>query len=197
MTSNVGARNITKGISLGFGNRDAALSGDKLREMVTGELKNLFRPEFLNRLDEVIVFDPLTRDQIVEIVDIMITNTRQQLALHGLELRLTDPARQFLADQGFEESSGARPLRRAIQRNIDDVLSEEILSGKWTNGDVIEAHLVEKTDDKAAHLAFEKVEGAKSDLSAFDLSDELSIDTGASTSASRSRKPVAAGGAAS
>ncbi|MCL2379650.1 MAG: ATP-dependent Clp protease ATP-binding subunit, partial [Coriobacteriia bacterium] len=191
MTSNVGARNITKGISLGFGVDRDGFSADQLREKITTELKDLFRPEFLNRLDEVVIFDALTKDQIELIVDIMLRTTQEQLALHGLSLRLTDQTRSFLADAGFDQGSGARPLRRAIQRYIDDVLSEELLQGKWESGDVIEAHLEEASDKKKAakkttsqsilddsaapdaRLRFEKVKGEVSDVSTFaDIIDE-------------------------
>lgn len=155
MTSNIGARSITKGTSLGFSVHKDEFNKDVLREKISGELKEMFKPEFLNRLDEVIVFDSLKEEEIYEIVDIMLSTTRKQLAGHGLVLELNEDARKFLAKQGYEQSSGARPLRRAIQRYIEDELSEEILAGKWTAGDVILATLA---DDK---LVFEKVEGAQ------------------------------------
>ena len=198
MTSNVGARNITKGVSLGFGMERDTFSADQLRERITAELKDLFRPEFLNRLDEIVIFDALSKEQIEEIVDIMLRTTQEQLALQGLSLRLTDDARKFLAGKGFDQGSGARPLRRAIQRYIDDVLSEELLEGKWKSGDLIEAHLEKpsaksKTKKKAAddyslclegdrddgsYLHFEKVKGEKSDVSAFSDIIKESIDAG-------------------
>ncbi|MDR1775873.1 MAG: ATP-dependent Clp protease ATP-binding subunit [Actinomycetes bacterium] len=192
MTSNIGARNITKGVTLGFSMERDEFSQDAVRDKVTSELKDLFRPEFLNRLDEVVVFDALTRDQIGEIVDIMIKTTQDQLALHGLLLQLTDGARNFLADHGFDKASGARPLRRAIQRYIDDVLSEELLSGKWEAGDVIEALF----DETAAEprLRFEKVEGAEGIQP---VVGDLMPDESASTrTKSRRRTPASAGSAA-
>ena len=208
MTSNVGARNITKGVSLGFGVDRDGFSSDQLREKITTELKDLFRPEFLNRLDEIVIFDALSKEQIEVIVDIMIKTTQEQLALHGLSLRLTDDARRFLADAGFDQASGARPLRRAIQRYIDDVLSEELLQGKWESGDVIEAQLEEATDaddqqdlqpssqsilevdfETGSRLRFEKVEGEVSDVSAFaDIINE-SIE-GSIHNTSRGKKVV-------
>jgi ATP-dependent Clp protease ATP-binding subunit ClpC len=161
MTSNIGARNITKGISLGFSIGRDEFSTDAVSEKVSGELKELFRPEFLNRLDEVVIFDALSKDQIVEIVDILMKNTAEQLALHGLLLRLTDTARQFLADHGFDKSSGARPLRRAIQHYIDDVLSEQLLEGRWETGDVIQADLAGESEgaDAGTKLVFTKLDG--------------------------------------
>jgi len=158
MTSNIGARNITKGTSLGFTSEKDEFSPEAVKNKVEGELKTLFRPEFLNRLDEVIIFDALTHEQIVEIVDIMIRTTQEQLALHGLMLELSDEAREFLADHGFDPASGARPLRRAIQHYIDDALSEGLLREKWAKGDVLRAVLTGEGEERA--VAFEKIEGA-------------------------------------
>lgn len=154
MTSNIGARSITKGTSLGFSvNRDE-FDKDILKDKISGELKQMFKPEFLNRLDEVIMFDSLSKDEIEQIVEIMLNSTRKQLATHGLVLQLDESAKEFLAKEGYEPASGARPLRRAIQRYIEDELSEEILEGKWVAGDVIEA------SQKDGKLVFSKVEGA-------------------------------------
>jgi ATP-dependent Clp protease ATP-binding subunit ClpC len=139
MTSNVGARDITKGKSLGF--TDQALGGlahETIKERVTGELKKLFRPEFLNRVDEVIVFHELTHEQISQIVDLMVSKLREQLAYQGVGIALTPEAREVLARDGYDASFGARPLRRAIQRSVEDPLSEEILAGQWVAGDVVE-----------------------------------------------------------
>jgi ATP-dependent Clp protease ATP-binding subunit ClpC len=139
MTSNVGARDITKGKSLGF--TDQALGGlahETIKERVTGELKKLFRPEFLNRVDEVIVFHELTHEEISQIVDLMVSKLRDQLAYQGVGISLTPEAREVLAKDGFDASFGARPLRRAIQRSVEDPLSEEILAGQWVAGDVVE-----------------------------------------------------------
>jgi len=215
MTSNVGARDITKGISLGFGVERDSFSSDQLREKITSELKDLFRPEFLNRLDEIVVFDALSQEQIESIVDIMLRTTQEQLALQGLSLRLTKDAQKFLAGKGYDQGSGARPLRRAIQRYIDDVLSEELLAGKWKSGDVIEAHLEEAPAKKAAkkeagaksarledddfesgtRLRFEKVPGEVSDVSAFSDIIKESLEAGVSTGATRpsSRRPKSSG----
>ncbi|MCL2746102.1 MAG: AAA family ATPase, partial [Coriobacteriia bacterium] len=217
MTSNVGARDITKGVSLGFGMQRDSFSSDQLREKITTELRDLFRPEFLNRLDEVVIFDALTKDQIKDIVDIMLRTTQEQLALQGLSLRLTEDAREFLAGKGYDKGSGARPLRRAIQRYIDDVLSEELLEGKWKSGDVIEAHLEkpsakEKSKKKAtkgdspsnrlendskdnSHLCFKKVKGEKSDVSAFSDIINESIEAGFTprNAGKSSRKPTRGG----
>ncbi len=155
MTSNVGARDIIKNTSLGFGPRTTeGLSYEDVKQRVTGELKTLFRPEFLNRVDEVIVFHDLSEPEIEQIVDLMVSRTRDQLMLHGMGISLTEEARLLLAKEGFDPALGARPLRRSIQRLIEDPLSEQILGGNWQAGDVIEAYV----DDDGA-LAFRKGEG--------------------------------------
>lgn len=155
MTSNIGARSITKGTSLGFSVHKDEFDKDVLKEKISGELKEMFKPEFLNRLDEIVMFDSLSSEEIYQIVDIMLGSTRKQLAAHGLLLELDESARSFLAEQGYEQASGARPLRRAIQRYIEDELSEEILAGTWQAGDVIEASCEDKK------LVFTKKEGAQ------------------------------------
>ncbi|MDO8987787.1 MAG: ATP-dependent Clp protease ATP-binding subunit [Coriobacteriia bacterium] len=165
MTSNVGARDIVKGQSLGFtvAEREGLAYGD-IKDRVTGELKKLFRPEFLNRVDEVIVFHDLTSEEIKQIVDLMMDRLRVQLSAHGLTITLTDEARDILAKEGFDPSMGARPLRRAIQRLVEDQLSEQILAGQWQEGDVIETYAVEGA------LAFCKGDG-KASLPATGSSD--------------------------
>ncbi|NTW28418.1 MAG: ATP-dependent Clp protease ATP-binding subunit [Coriobacteriia bacterium] len=140
MTSNIGARDIVKNKTLGFAPSSAggALSYDTVKDRVTGELKKAFRPEFLNRVDDVIVFHDLTPEQIEQIVDLMVDRLRDQLLLQGFGITLTAEARKLLAAEGFDSTLGARPLRRAIQRLLEDPLSEQILAGNWTTGDVIE-----------------------------------------------------------
>jgi ATP-dependent Clp protease ATP-binding subunit ClpC len=154
MTSNVGARDIVKGKSLGFV-VDAAdgLSHDELKTRVTGELKRLFRPEFLNRVDEVIVFDALKDEDIKSIVDLMISRLRDQLVVQGIGIQLAESARSLLAAEGFDPAMGARPLRRAIQRQVEDPLSEQLLAGQWNPGDIVE---LEAEDGR---IVFRKGEG--------------------------------------
>ncbi len=139
MTSNIGARDIVKGQKLGF-SADAGegLAYEDLKERVTGELKKVFRPEFLNRVDEVIVFHDLTHEEIEQIVDLMFDRLRDQLVAHGMGITLTAEAREFLGREGFDPALGARPLRRAIQRRVEDPLSEQLLAGQWEQGDIIE-----------------------------------------------------------
>jgi ATP-dependent Clp protease ATP-binding subunit ClpC len=129
MTSNIGAKDIARNISFGFGASDeeTGTSYEDMKERIMGELKKVFRPEFLNRIDEVIVFHKLTRDEIKEIIDLMVTRVRAQVAEHELQLELTDPAKELLAEKGWDPAMGARPLRRAIQRYIEDPLADEVL----------------------------------------------------------------------
>ncbi len=156
MTSNIGARDIVKNTSLGFAPATTdGLAYEDLKRRVTSELKTVFKPEFLNRVDEVIVFHDLTSSEIEQIVDLMISRTRDQLMLHGMSITLTDEARAFLAKEGFDPALGARPLRRAIQRAVEDPLSEQILAGQWSAGDVIETYI-----DADGQVAFRKGEGA-------------------------------------
>jgi len=155
MTSNVGARDITKGkTALGFSQSSGAgITHDTIKDRVTGELKKLFRPELLNRVDEVIVFHELTSDEIGSIVDLMVNDLRTQLFARGVGITLTPAARDLLAKEGFDPAFGARPLRRAIQRLVEDPLSEEMLAGQWAAGDIVDL------DAKDGALVFGKGAG--------------------------------------
>ncbi len=138
MTSNVGARDITKGKSLGFSEEDGRTSFERMSEKVKDEINKVFNPEFLNRLDETIVFHPLDRGHIAEIVGIMFRQVSERVEEEGLSLRRTDGATEFLVEHGYDEQFGARPLKRAIQRYVEDPLSEKILMGEIAKGDEIE-----------------------------------------------------------
>jgi ATP-dependent Clp protease ATP-binding subunit ClpC len=138
MTSNLGARDITKGKTLGFHPQDAGTTYEAMQHKVRDEIERAFNPEFLNRVDDIIVFHPLTREQIGEIVHIMLKDVRQRLHEEELSLKLTDGAIKFLVDRGFSDTFGARPLRRAIQRFLEDPLSEKILTAEFSVGDEIE-----------------------------------------------------------
>jgi ATP-dependent Clp protease ATP-binding subunit ClpC len=138
MTSNVGAKDITKGKSLGFAAADQRSTFDRIAEKVKEELNHVFNPEFLNRLDDVIVFHPLTRENIAEIVGILLKDVQKRLTEEELTLRLTQAGSDFLVKHGFDENFGARPLKRAIQRYIEDPLSEKILMAEFAKGDEIE-----------------------------------------------------------
>ena len=128
MTSNVGAQEIARNTPLGFAITDeTGTTYEEMKKQVMGDLKKVFRPEFLNRIDEVIVFHKLTRDQIKVIIDLLIGRVRTQVSEHELQLDLTDAAKELLVDKGWDPSMGARPLRRAIQRYIEDPLADEVL----------------------------------------------------------------------
>lgn len=138
MTSNVGAQRIKSELSIGFRMTESEEDSYKaMKEKVTEELKRTFRPEFLNRVDEIIVFHALNKEHITKIVDIMIIDLLKQLKEKDIELDITDKAKQLLANRGFDVEYGARPLRRAIQRLIENPLAEEILRGKWDQGTTV------------------------------------------------------------
>jgi len=138
MTSNLGAEQIRNNASVGFrSSQESGMSYEEMKNLVLTELKRHFRPEFLNRLDEIIVFHPLSRDEIKKIVDLMLTEEKKLLQERGIELEVTPQARDLIAEEGYDPDFGARPLRRAIQRLIENPLSEEILEGKFREGDVV------------------------------------------------------------
>jgi ATP-dependent Clp protease ATP-binding subunit ClpC len=138
MTSNLGARDITKGGGLGFHSQDSKSSYVVMRDKVKEEVERAFNPEFLNRVDDTIVFHTLTEEEIGKIVHILLKEVRERLKEGELGLRLTDSAIQFLVEKGFDVKFGARPLRRAIQRYLEDPLSEKILLAEFAAGDEIE-----------------------------------------------------------
>lgn len=139
MTSNVGARDIAATQTLGFSTSGAqGLSDVEINTRVMSELKKMFRPEFLNRLDEVIVFKSLTDEQLVQIVQLMVSDLRDRMIEQNMSINLTDAACRVIVKEGTDKTFGARPLRRAIQRLLEDPLSEEILEGKWTSGSIVE-----------------------------------------------------------
>ena len=150
MTSNVGAREISAPTTLGFSPEGkAGLSDKEIKSRVMGEVKKLFRPEFLNRIDEIIVFKSLTQEQIVEIAKLMVADLRERLIAQNTTINLTDDAYKLIAKEGTDAAYGARPLRRAIQRLLEDPLSEELLEGKWTSGSVIQANVSEDGESLA------------------------------------------------
>jgi len=144
MTSNVGAREIAQTQTLGFSSSSSkGLSDDEIRSRVMTELRKMFRPEFLNRLDEIIVFKSLTEDQIVQIVRLMVADLRERMIAQNMSINLTEEACKLIAKEGIDTTYGARPLRRAIQRMLEDPLSEEILEGKWGTGSIVDVDAVD------------------------------------------------------
>ena len=137
MTSNVGAREIAKPGTMGFGTGASQLGDKEIQSRAMGELKKLFRPEFLNRVDEIVVFKSLTGEQVRNIVDLMVRELRNRLIGEGMSIELTDAAKDLIAKQGTDPVYGARPLRRAIQTMVEDPLAEQLLEGRWHAGDIV------------------------------------------------------------
>jgi ATP-dependent Clp protease ATP-binding subunit ClpC len=154
MTSNLGTADLRKE-RIGFAKTSEDVTYERMKERVNEALKQHFRPEFLNRIDETIVFHELTRDEVTEIVDLMIRRVQNQLESQGLGLELTMAAKLMLVDKGHDPALGARPLRRAIQRMIEDPLSEKILWKEFRAGETI---VVDVEDDALAFRAIESIE---------------------------------------
>ena len=143
MTSNISSRSLDKGTSLGFHKDDLEMSHDRMQKDLKGDLKRMFNPEFLNRLSETVVFRPLDIDHIVNILDVQLLQINEQLIQQGLTLDVTMDAKRWLAEKGYDKSFGARPLKRALQKHLEDILSDEMLKGRFKNGGVIEVSLQE------------------------------------------------------
>jgi ATP-dependent Clp protease ATP-binding subunit ClpC len=138
MTTNLGTRDISKSLGLGFANSDDDMTNyERMKGKVSDELKSHFRPEFLNRIDDIIVFHQLTKPQIIQIVDLMLKNLDDRLQSKDMGIELTPAAKNLLAERGYDPLLGARPLRRVIQREIEDGLSERILFGELKAGEII------------------------------------------------------------
>ncbi len=152
MTSNLGTADLRK-TTVGFAKTGEAVTYERMKDKVMEALKSHFRPEFLNRIDEVIVFHELSRDEVIEIVDLMMKRVREQLEGQGLSLEITRPAKELLAQKGYDPTLGARPLRRAIQQMVEDPLSEKIL---WKEFRVGETVVVDVEDNQ---IVFRSVEG--------------------------------------
>ncbi|MEK7375565.1 MAG: ATP-dependent Clp protease ATP-binding subunit, partial [Candidatus Margulisiibacteriota bacterium] len=176
MTSNVGADLIRKQTSFGFLTRDdVGATYDRMKEQVLEELKKSFKPEFLNRIDESIVFHPITKEDLVKIIDIMIGELNQRLEAKGFFLELTKKAKEFVAEKGYDPKFGARPLRRTIENEIEEPLSEEVLRGNFSYGTRI------KIDLKDGKVAFSgkpnKKQPPKTENAAENKEPETSIKT--------------------
>ncbi len=150
MTSNLGTRDLRKR-SIGFSADSDEVTYEKMKEKVTDDLKKHFRPEFLNRIDEVIVYHELTLEEVKEIVDLMLVRVTDQLSSQGLDLVLSEAAKSFLATTGYDPELGARPLRRAIQQRLEDPLSEKVLLGEFDAG----ATIVVDLDEENQEMTFE------------------------------------------
>jgi ATP-dependent Clp protease ATP-binding subunit ClpC len=159
MTSNVGADMIKRQTSLGFNiprdEEKADLQAyDEMRKKLMDSLRRQFRPEFINRVDAIIVFRALSKEEITEIVDILLDRVRERLGEHNVELEVTQAAKEHFADEGYDPEYGARPLRRVIQNKLEDALSDGILAGRFEQGHVI---LVDFADGELTFTQKEKI----------------------------------------
>ncbi|MDR1620949.1 MAG: AAA family ATPase, partial [Synergistaceae bacterium] len=137
MTSNVGAKEATRGNPLGFGESVETLNWERMKKIIVDEAQKLFRPEFLNRIDETVVFRPLSRENLLRIVEIMLSDVRLRLEEQGIGIGVENEAKAMILDKGFQPKFGARPLRRAIQSMIEDKLAESVLAGKISKGTTV------------------------------------------------------------
>ncbi|MDG2200698.1 MAG: ATP-dependent Clp protease ATP-binding subunit [Phycisphaerales bacterium] len=154
MTSNIGADIIKGGQSFGFGKRDEVQDYDALKATLMSEVEKFFRPEFINRLDDTIVFRPLIKDDLYHIIDIELDKVRDRIRSKGLQLELDAEAKDFLIEKGYNPDFGARPLRRAISSYIEDPLAEALLGGEYASGHTIAVTYLEGAD----HLTFDKTD---------------------------------------
>ncbi len=144
MTSNLGTEFVKQGGTLGFLQKEASDEDRQAHEKIEKALKSTFRPEFLNRIDEIIMFSPLTKEQMMQIVDLQMKEVRLRLEEHGLTVELTQTAREWLASEGYDASFGARPLKRALQKYVESPLSVSLLSGEFVTGDTVIVDLNEE-----------------------------------------------------
>jgi ATP-dependent Clp protease ATP-binding subunit ClpC len=186
MTSNIGAASIAKNTTLGFtvADDEGGVSYDDMKNRIMGELKKVFRPELLNRIDEVIVFHKLSKEEIKSIVDQLMRRVREQMKVHEVSVELTESAKEMMVERGYDPTMGARPLRRAIQRFIEDPLADFILSRSLQPGstvlvdhvdgdDEVSLQVIEPVDVPDAPPAdLVPVEGGSSDESSDDQDDE-------------------------
>ena len=165
LTTNIGAELIKSGGRFGFGKRDDEATYEKMKDMLHKEVERHFRPEFLNRLDDVIVFKSLSREDLVTIVDYELRKVRERLSVeHKLQLELTEEARQFLIDKGYNPDFGARPLRRAIEQFIEDPIAEQVLRGAYKGAEKIAVKL--SGEGEESHLFFEPAAPSAKDVPA-------------------------------
>jgi ATP-dependent Clp protease ATP-binding subunit ClpC len=147
MTSNIGTRDLKKSGGFGFGTDTAKHTTEGIKSTIEEALKRVFNPEFLNRLDDTIIFHSLDKHHIMQIVDIQMRDLLKRVTAMGISIELTKPAKEFLADKGYDPAYGARPLRRALQKYLEDPVAEELLKGKYPEGTVIRAKVDKKNDE--------------------------------------------------
>jgi ATP-dependent Clp protease ATP-binding subunit ClpC len=174
MTSNLGTEFVTRGGTLGFAQHRSNDAERENTEKIEKALKGTFRPEFLNRIDDIIMFSPLTQEQMVDIVDLQMIEVHDRLQDHGLQVKLTEAARGWLAKEGYDPVFGARPLRRALQKYVESPLSIRILSGDFKEGDVVEVDVVDDSKivfNKEANTQKSAKKTAKKKASTSELPD--------------------------
>jgi ATP-dependent Clp protease ATP-binding subunit ClpC len=159
MTSNIGTRDLKKSGGFGFGEMSAKGDYGQMKSVIEEALKRVFNPEFLNRIDDTIIFHQLEKSHIIEIVGIQMRDIMKRTKAMGISIELTKQAKEYLAEKGYDPAFGARPLRRALQRYIEDPVAEEILKGKYPEGSTIKVRVSKKTGE----LKFSSIPPAKTD----------------------------------
>jgi ATP-dependent Clp protease ATP-binding subunit ClpC len=153
MTSNLGTEYVRKGGALGFVQSKATDEERESHDKIEKALKGAFRPEFINRIDEIIMFSPLSLEQMEEIVVLQMKEVQDRLNEHDISVELTDAARKWLAKEGYDPAFGARPLRRAIQKNVESPLSMELLGGKFKDGAIVQVDVDEEKNKIVFHTS--------------------------------------------
>jgi ATP-dependent Clp protease ATP-binding subunit ClpC len=177
MTTNLGTRDIAKGVNLGFSQADDVQgSYDRMKAKVSEELKQHFRPEFLNRVDEIVVFPPLSQEQIIQMVDLMIGSLEKRLADKDMGIELTPAAKDLLAKRGFDPVLGARPLRRTVQREIEDTMAEKLLFGELRAGQIVFVDV----EGEGPSATFTFTGTSKADLELTEGEEPLAVEAGTS-----------------
>ncbi|MFM9140349.1 MAG: AAA family ATPase, partial [Solirubrobacterales bacterium] len=183
MTSNIGAQEIANNTPMGFAvtEDETGITYEDMKSRIMGELKKSFRPEFLNRIDDVIVFHKLQRDEIRAVVELLMLRVRETLAERGLQIELTEEARDFLVEKGWDPAMGARPLRRAIQRYIEDPLADFVLREELTEGATVMVDVAPEDSDEDVILTVVESKvpaavGAPEDEAAEEDGDEPASD---------------------
>ncbi|HOB47939.1 MAG TPA: AAA family ATPase, partial [Mycobacterium sp.] len=177
-TSNLGTSDISKAVGLGFTQGGGENNYERMKQKVNDELKKHFRPEFLNRIDDIIVFHQLTQNEIIQMVDLMVGRVSKQLKAKDMDMELTETAKALLAKRGFDPVLGARPLRRTIQREIEDALSEKILFEEVGPGQLVTVD-VEGWDGEGAgeNARFTFAGGPKRETAEPDLAEAATAST--------------------
>jgi ATP-dependent Clp protease ATP-binding subunit ClpC len=165
MTSNIGADLIKNQSGFGFGKKTPEANYESMKELLNKEVEKHFRPEFINRLDDTIVFKSLTRENLRQIVDYELEKVFKRLTEHGFKLELTDQAKEFLIDKGYNPEFGARPLRRAIEHYIEDPLSEAVLRGEFKKKKHVKIDVKDEDNLKLEGFKFKEEAEAESPVS--------------------------------